>query len=85
MPRLVPHVFNSFTLTEEEQAAAVAGINPLTVMWFHNLVATALEEKSNLTFDPKETLDFVQKEAYLKGQADILLSIIAVAPAIDLS
>lgn len=85
MPRLVPHVFNSFLLTEEEQAAAVASLNPLTLMWMHNMVATALEEKSNLTIDSKDVMDYVQKEAYLKGQADILLSIIAAAPALDLS
>ena len=63
--------FIAFKFTPEELVGARA-LNPLQRQYFQTLRTDAAEEKLALEYDPKNELNFAQREAYLRGQMDIL-------------
>ena len=65
------NTFSTYKLTEEEQRNGSI-LSSLTVAVIQNLRSGIAEEKIRLTIDPNNTLSFIQQEAYLRGQLDIL-------------
>ncbi len=69
--QIIPHSFNRYQLSEEEQRAGAAfSLSNQAVI--QNLIATCAEEKLHLTLDTKDINGYAQQEAYLRGQIDIL-------------
>lgn len=63
--------FVAFTFTEEEMKVA-RQISPEHKMYLQTLMCSAAESKLALKLDPYKPLEFVQEEAYTRGQMDIL-------------
>lgn len=78
-----PNLFDSYQLSEQELLLASEGITDLTAMWLQTLAAAALEEKSQLPVNPNNIQEFVQREAYLRGQADAIFTILSARPSIS--
>lgn len=69
--QIIPHSFNRYQLSEEEQRAGAAfSLSNQAVI--QNLIATCAEEKLHLTLDTQNISAYAQQEAYLRGQIDIL-------------
>jgi hypothetical protein len=69
--QLIPHQFQKFELSEEEQRAGQA-LSLASKAVIHNLIVDAAEKKIGLTLDPLNINSYVQEEAYLRGQIDVL-------------
>lgn len=70
MERLVTS-FQAYKLTADELQAA----RTLTTeqrAYYQTLLSDAAEEKLGIMLDPYKPLEFTQREAYLRGQIDIL-------------
>lgn len=66
----------TYDLTDEEyQLGATLSEEQKVVL--HNRRAAVIEAKTQLLFDPNDVQKFVQDEAYLKGQLDLLTSILS--------
>lgn len=68
-PLITP--FTAFKFTEEELGKA----RKLTIeheAYYQTLLADAAAEKIAIEFDPEHPVLFAQREAYLRGQMDIL-------------
>ena len=63
--------FQAYNLTEEELQHA-RNVSPEQRMYYQTLLASAAEEKLAEEYDPLNPLRFAQREAYLRGQIDIL-------------
>lgn len=66
-----PNSFTTYDLTDDE----VIGGSTLTTVQeavLQNKKAEIAEQRLNLVFDPLNPQDFVQQEAFLKGQIEIL-------------
>jgi hypothetical protein len=63
--------FVAFKLTVEELIYA-RNLNPVQRQYFQTLLADAAEEKLAIEYDAKDPFRFAQREAYLRGQMDIL-------------
>ena len=77
MAKQVPHVFNKYELDLEERKVAITSISEISAMLFQTMVAEALEEKVELAVDTNNIYEFVQREAYLNGRAQVLLEILS--------
>lgn len=78
MAQLIQNSFSSYELTiEEELQGSILTITQLQVL--QNQLAFIVEEKINIEFDPApdKVLEFVQQEAYKKGQMELLQYIIS--------
>ena len=76
MAALIPNVFSSYELTEKE-ALQGSVFTVLQIQYMQNQLSGIAEEKINLEFDPANPTAFVQMEASLKGQMDILTFLIS--------
>lgn len=63
--------FTSYKFTEEEMTLA-RQLTPEQRCYYQTLAADAAQEKLGIMFDPYKPRLFVQQEAYLRGQIDIL-------------
>jgi len=71
MAYLIANEFACYDMTEEEALqGSILTITQKQVI--QNLLAKAAEEKIHLEFDVKNPSKFIQEEASLKGQIDIL-------------
>lgn len=69
--QIIPHSFNRYQLSDEEQRAGAAfSLSNQAVI--QNLLATVAEEKLHLVLDPQNITAYAQQEAYLRGQLDML-------------
>lgn len=68
--------FTSYELSEDEQRAAHT-LSSLNISFIQNLRAAVAEEKLALEFTPNDLNTFLQREAHLKGQLDVLNYILA--------
>ena len=68
---LIPHTFNRYELTEEESKSGhiLTESNKAVIQ---NLIADAAQSKLNLVLDTKDLNGYMQQEAFLKGQIEIL-------------
>lgn len=71
MPQLEGGRFTAFKLSEEEERTAKA-FSDLTRMYFCTLRAYRANEKLNLVFDPTKPHEFLAKDAYCRGQIELL-------------
>lgn len=71
MPTPAVNTFTSYHLNEKE-AVISQQLSHLNVAFIQNLRSQIAEEKLALKFDPSTPLVFVQQEASLAGQLDIL-------------
>jgi len=71
MATIIPNSFTSYDLTDKE---AIDGIILTTtqLLSMRNKLANIAEEKLRLIYDDNNRMAFIQQEAYLKGQMDIL-------------
>jgi len=69
--QIVLHSFNRYELSEEEQRAGAA-LTLTNQAVVQNLIAGAAEQKLHLNLDPQDMNGYVQQEAYLRGQIDVL-------------
>ena len=69
--KLIPHSFNRYEMTEEEsQRGSLLTLSNQAVI--QNLIAEKAEAKLSLQVDTQNLNAFIQEEAYLKGQIEIL-------------
>jgi len=66
-----PSLFTHYELDAEELRIA-SSYPHVTYLWFRDLQATAAEQKLALKFDPSNPQAFIQEEAYLSGQLELL-------------
>lgn len=71
MPTRQDCPFTSYRFTAEELAMA-RNLGTEQRAYYQTLMADAATEKIALTFDPEKPKSFLQGEAYLRGQIDIL-------------
>jgi|SRR5712664_2215165 len=71
MPIPIESSFTAFKFTAEETIAART-LNPEQRAYLQTLLCDAAEEKLAEEYDPQNRLRFVQREAYIRGQMDIL-------------
>lgn len=71
----LPTVYTRYDMSEEELAAAAA-LSPFTVMWIQTLIGDAAERKLSIPVDPSNIQQFVQEEAYYRGQIDALSTLL---------
>ncbi len=69
--RLIPHSFNKYEMTEEEEDRCHL-LSPDNVLAIQNMIADISEKKLTLLFTPNDVLGFTQQEAELAGQLVIL-------------
>lgn len=69
--QLIPHTFNRYELTDEETRAGHI-LTESNKAIIQNLIADAANSKLNLVLDTKDLNSYMQQEAFLKGQIEIL-------------
>jgi len=75
MSRIIPNSFTSYELTEKEELqGSIFNTSQLEVL--QNTQANVATEKLNLELDPEHPTDFIQQEAYKKGQLDLITNMI---------
>lgn len=67
MPTPVPTRFTKFDFTQEEFYAATR-FTQVQLMLLQTLIADAAVRKTNLKFDPQDTVNFAQQEAEITGE-----------------
>lgn len=70
-PQKYHNTFTTYTLSEAETREGHK-LNTLTVAVIHNLRTSIAEEKLALKVNPESINTFLQQEAYLAGQLEIL-------------
>ncbi len=69
--QIIPHAFNKYEMTDEEASrGAILTLSNQAVI--QNLIAEKAEAKLSLQLDPQNFNAYIQEEAYLKGQIEIL-------------
>lgn len=68
---LVPHAFSSYELTAEEELQGQL-LNILQVATLQNLLCKVATDKITLIFDTEKPNAYIQNEAYLRGQYDLI-------------
>ena len=80
MATIVPNVFTSYVLTEQEQIeGSILTIAQKEVI--QNRLSDTAAEKLALPFDPSNPMEFAQEEAYKRGHIDALQFILDVSEA----
>jgi len=69
-------VFLTYPLTPSELVQAES-LNYIQTRGIQNLIAQIAEEKLHLKLDPTNTNLFIQQEAYLSGQIEVLEHLLA--------
>ncbi len=82
MAYLIDNDFSTYYLTDDEETQGqMLTLTQRQVI--QNLLAKAAEEKINLTYTPESKEIFLQQEASLKGQMDILRFLLASSDAAE--
>lgn len=69
--KLIPHAFSSYELTaEEELQGQLLGV--LNVAVLQNLLCKVSTDKLTLIYDTDKPDAYIQNEAYLRGQYDLI-------------
>jgi len=80
MAHLIDNEFASYALTEEEALqGSILTITQKQVI--QNQLSSIAEQKINLIFDTDKPDSFIQEEAYLKGQLEMLRHLLDVSTA----
>lgn len=71
MATMIPNMFTSWELSEEEEIqGSILTITQAQLI--QNLLASIAAEKNSLLFNVNDPQSFIQQEASLRGQMDIL-------------
>ena len=70
-PNIIPNSFTVYDLTDKDALQGTV-LTTLQRQVIQNMLAANAEEKLRLEYDPEKQLDFVQQEAYKRGQIDLL-------------
>lgn len=81
--QIVPHSFNRYELSNDEHRAGQA-LTLSNSAVIQNLIAEKAEAKIGLVLDTKDINSYMQNEAYLRGQIDILNYLLACNAALSL-
>lgn len=73
--KTISSTFTRYELTPTEQSSGRI-LNDSQLGVIHNLRTDIAEQKLNLAMDPEKVSSFIQEEAFLKGQLDILTHLI---------
>jgi hypothetical protein len=68
--------FTTYKFSEEEISLA-RQLSPEQRCYYQTLMADAAQEKIGMMYDPYKQRNFLQQEAYLRGQIDILNMILS--------
>ena len=80
MAELIPNEFTSYKLTEQEELeGSILTITQKHVL--HNLLSIYAMEKNTIEYDPEKTMEFVQQEAYKRGQMEAMRHVLAMSEA----
>jgi hypothetical protein len=71
MSTLIPNTFSTYQLSAEETTAGFA-FTQSSLEVLHNQRAMIAEQKLALTYDPSNAQHFLQQEAYLRGQIELI-------------
>jgi hypothetical protein len=82
MSELIPNSFSSYNLTEKEVLQGSI-LSTLQKQVLQNQLAAIAEEKLRLDYDPAKILEFVQQDAYKRGQIDLLSFILDASDAAE--
>lgn len=74
---LIPTSFTKYNLSPKDVKVALLNFTELQKMYIQNLIADAAEEKLALTVPANDIPSFLQKEAELHGQIEILKYILS--------
>lgn len=74
--QIVPNTFTSYEFTLEEERKAII-FSDYQLAGLQNEIAKAAEEKLALIYNPLNTENFLQQEARLTGQLELLSYLIA--------
>ena len=74
--------FRLFELDPQEQREA-AKFTLLQEQWLQNMLGSVAHQKLNLKVDPNNFHSFLQEEAYLTGQMDLLRAILTPAQPLN--
>ncbi len=75
MSYLIPNSFSSYSLTDKElKEGSKLTITQVEVL--QNRMSMIAEQKLQLKLDPEHPQHFIQQEAYMQGQLDILDAIL---------
>lgn len=72
MASIVPNTFTSFKWENDEEEFGATILTIGNKQRIQNELAIIAQQILNITYDPKETLTFVQQDAHLKGQLQAL-------------
>lgn len=69
--KIIPHAFTSYELTAEEELQGQL-LNQLQLAILQNLLCKVSTDKITLVFDTDKPDAYIQNEAYLRGQYDLI-------------
>jgi hypothetical protein len=76
MSKILPSLFTVYELTEEELTAGQT-LTACNLMVLNNMLSQYATEKLSLRFDPASPSNYLQAEAELMGQINLLRQIIS--------
>lgn len=76
MPQLKPSPYQEVSWESEEEEKVAKTFSPINLFYLNDLRFKAVQLKLNLKYDPEHQMDFVQQEAYLQAQINLLNSLI---------
>ena len=71
MATIIPHSFNRYQLTEQEELTGFI-LNQNNLVAFQNKLADICDNILNLEYDPNNPIKFAQDDAFLKGQKQLI-------------
>lgn len=80
MATIVPNLFTSWNMTEDELFNAQILTTP-QIQHIQSLIAEYAQEKINVLFDPANPVAFAQREAELKGNIESLQFLLQLSEA----
>lgn len=73
-------LFPSFSFTEDDLKVAHA-FNDTTIGFLQTELADRVKQRLSLRFDPTQPHEFIQQEAYLTGQMELLTELLLPQPS----
>jgi hypothetical protein len=71
----IPNEFASFSLSEEEELSGRI-LNGMNILVLQNKLAQIATQKLNSKCTPQNVAEYMQEDAYLQGQLDILKNLL---------
>jgi hypothetical protein len=72
MATLIPSTFCRYNFSDDREAVASQIFTPLQLQWLQNNLSDIAQQRLTLSFNPAEPEKFMQAEANLKGQIEVI-------------